>query len=79
MISKRFFNSGLLFAPRKCHKRMNFQLLTEFSQQTSQKIVTTGQENQENSNGAHMNIKKNIDFMNFQAFIDNMKVFLKKK
>ena len=44
-----------------------------FSKQTPRKIINGTQQNQDSGNG---NMKKNVDFMNFQAFIEKMKVLI---
>ena len=75
MLVRNLFKTRILRPPTHFKSHLYHRPYMHFSQQTApRKIIPASQ--QQNSNSSNTtNMKKNVDFMNFQAFIDKMKAF----
>ena len=72
MLNRHFLRASASFVHKKYNKKLEFRLLNNFSGQISK--IALSAHNNNNNNGGNANGKKNTDFMNFQAFIEKMKV-----
>lgn len=78
MLNRQFVRCTMFKSPRFFKPRLDFHLFREFAQQNTPKIINIAHNNHQSSNSDNGNVKKNVDFMNFQAFIEKMKVFFLK-